>query len=112
MGVQGVLVNSFSNLKVEAANFSKWLSRKDAQVSMARLSGRIPASTSALAEVVDDPIIAGFGAALIHSEPMPNIPEMGAVWSPMGNALNVITEDANADVGAILDQAVREIKGE
>ncbi len=112
MGVQGVLVNSFSNLKVEAANFSKWLSRKDAQVSMARLSGRIPASTSALTEVVDDPIIAGFGAALIHAEPMPNIPEMGAVWSPLGNALNVITEDAGADVAATLDQAVREIKGE
>lgn len=112
MGVQGVLVNSFSDLKVEAANFSKWLSRKDAQVSMARLSGRIPASTSALAEVIDDPIIAGFGAALLNAEPMPNIPEMGAVWSPLGNALNVITEDAAADVGALLDQAVREIHGQ
>ncbi len=112
MGVQGVLVNSFSDLKVEAANFAKWLSRKDAQVSMARLSGRIPASTSALAEVEDDPIIAGFGAALVHAEPMPNIPEMGAVWSPLGNALNVITEDANADVGATLNQAVQEIQGQ
>ncbi len=112
MGVQGVLVNSFSNLKVEAANFSKWLSRKDAQVSLARLSGRIPASTSALAEVIDDPIIAGFGAALLNSEPMPNIPEMGAVWQPMANALNVITEDAGANVAATLEQAVREIKGE
>ncbi|NLG09499.1 MAG: maltose ABC transporter substrate-binding protein [Deinococcales bacterium] len=112
MGVQGVLVNQFSDLKVEAANFSKWLSRKDAQVSLARLSGRIPASLSALAEVEDDPIIAGFGAALANAEPMPNIPEMGAVWSPMGNALNVITEDADADVSAVLQQAVQEIQGQ
>lgn len=112
MGVQGVLVNSFSNLKVEAANFSKWLSRKDAQVSLARLSGRIPASTSALDVVIDDPIIAGFGAALLDAEPMPNIPEMGAVWSPMANALNVITEDADADLPAVLNQAVQEIKGQ
>ncbi len=112
MGVQGVLVNSFTNLKVEAANFAKWLSRKDAQVSMARLSGRIPASVSALDEVMDDPIIAGFGAALLNSEPMPNIPAMGAVWAPMGNALTVITEDASVDVAAVLQQAVDEIKGQ
>lgn len=112
MGVQGVLVNSFSDLKVESANFAKWLSRKDAQVSLARLSGRIPASTSALEEVIDDPIIAGFGEALLTAEPMPNIPEMGAVWSPMGNALNVITENADADVAGTLSQAVREIRGE
>ncbi len=112
MGVQGVLVNQFSDLKVEAANFAKWLSRKDAQVSLSRFSGRIPASNSALAEVEDDPIIAGFGAALTNAEPMPNIPEMGAVWSPMGNALNVITEDANANVSDVLNQAVREIRGE
>jgi len=112
MGVQGVLVNSFTNLKVEAANFAKWLSRKDAQVSMARLSGRIPASMSALELVIDDPIIAGFGAALVNSEPMPNIPEMGAVWSPMGNALTAITEDANANVADVLQQAVDEIKGQ
>lgn len=112
MGVQGVLVNQFSTLKVEAANFAKWLSRKDAQVSLARLSGRIPASNSALDAVIDDPIIAGFGAALLHSEPMPNIPEMGGVWQPMANALAVLIDDANADVSALFNQAVQQIKGE
>jgi len=112
MGVQGVLVNQFSTMKVEAANFAKWLSRRDAQISMARLSGRIPASVSALEVVVDDPIIAGFGQALLTSEPMPNIPEMGAVWGPMGNALTVLSDDPAADPAAVLDQAVRQIKGE
>lgn len=112
MGVQGVLVNSFTDQKVEAANFAKWLTRQSAQVSLARLSGRIPASTSALEIVIDDPIIAGFGEALLNAEPMPNIPEMGAVWQPMANALNVITEDANANIGAVLNLAVEEIRSE
>ena len=111
MGVQGALVNQFSSAKVEAANFAKWLTRSDAQVSLARLSGRIPASISALGQVTDDPIIAGFGAALLNSEPMPNIPEMGAVWSPMGNALTVMTDSADSDVSALLTQAVDEILG-
>ncbi len=111
MGVQGALVNQFSDLKVEAANFAKWLTRTDAQVSLARLSGRIPASKSALAQVQEDPIIAGFGAALLNAEPMPNIPEMGDVWTPMGNALTTITESAGSDVSSTLVSAVDQILG-
>jgi arabinogalactan oligomer / maltooligosaccharide transport system substrate-binding protein len=111
MGVQGVLLNEFSTNKVDAANLAKWLTRKEAQVSLSNLSGRIPASQSALAEVQDDPIIAGFGAALTNAEPMPNIPEMGQVWGPMGNALTVITESADSDVAGTLNQAVSEIQG-
>ncbi|MGL4610268.1 MAG: maltose ABC transporter substrate-binding protein [Trueperaceae bacterium] len=111
MGIQGVLLNEFSANKVDAANLAKWLTRKDAQVSLAELSGRIPASQSALADVQDDPIIAGFGAALANAEPMPNIPEMGQVWGPMGNALTLITETADSDVAGTLTQAVSEIAG-
>lgn len=112
MGVQGVLLNEFSTSKVYAANLAKWLVRPDAQVSLARLSGRIPASNSAVAQVSDDEIVAGFGAALVSAEPMVNIPEMGRVWQPMANALSVITESADADVEAALQQAVQEISGQ
>jgi arabinogalactan oligomer/maltooligosaccharide transport system substrate-binding protein len=112
MGVQGVLLNQFSTVKVDAANLAKWLVRPDAQVELARLSGRIPASRSAVAMVSDDPDVAGFGAALATAEPMINIPEMGRVWQPMANALSVITESAGADITAALEQAVNEIKGE
>jgi arabinogalactan oligomer / maltooligosaccharide transport system substrate-binding protein len=111
MGVQGVLMNQFSNQKVDAANFAKWLTRADAQVSMAELSGRIPASTAAVGRVGDDPIIAGFGTALQNAEPMPNIPQMGQVWGPMGSALSVILESADSDVAGALQRAVSEITG-
>ena len=112
MGVQGVLMNQFSPNKVDAANFAKWITRADAQISMAQLSGRIPASEGALAQVSDDPIIAGFGQALLDSEPMPNIPRMGQVWGPMGSALSVIMETADSDVAAALENARREIAGQ
>jgi arabinogalactan oligomer/maltooligosaccharide transport system substrate-binding protein len=111
MGVQGVLMNQFSTQQVTAANFAKWITRRDAQVSMAELSGRIPASESALAAVGDDPIIVGFGTALLTAEPMPNIPEMGQVWGPAGNALSVILETSDSNVSGTLEQAVREIRG-
>ena len=111
MGVQGVLMNQFSANKVDAANFAKWITRSDAQVTMAGLSGRIPASESALADVSDDPIIQGFGTALFNAEPMPNIPQMGQVWGPAGSALSVILETEDSDVAGSLERAVAEILG-
>lgn len=111
MGVQGVLVNEFSGTKTDAFNLAKWVTRADGQLGFAAL-GRIPASSAALAQVSDDPILVGFGTALVHSEPMPNIPEMGQVWGPMGNALSIITGEESADSASVLSNAVDEIKGQ
>lgn len=111
MGVQGVLMNPFSPNRADAANFAKWITRTDAQVSMAELSGRIPASISALSRVEDDPFIAGFGTALLDSVPMPNIPQMSNVWGPMGDALSVILESEGSDVAGSLQRAASDIRG-
>ena len=111
MGVQGIAVNQFSANKVDSANFAKWITRSDAQISLARATARIPASESAAAQVTDIPVIAGFAEALLTAEPMPNIPKMGQVWGPAANALSVIMESADSDVGAALQQAVDEITG-
>lgn len=110
MSVQGVLVNQFSTDKRDAANLAKWLTRKDALVALAETAARTPASLSALAAVQDDPIVAGFGRALLNSEPVPNIPAMGQVWGPMGAALSAINENADSDVAAALSGAVKEIE--
>lgn len=111
MGVQGVLMNEFSQNKVDAANFAKWMSRPDAQVNLAELSGRIPSSQSATEEVADDPVISGFAAALANAEPMPNIPEMGNVWQPMADALAAILDSPDSNVEAALEAAVNTIQG-
>ncbi len=111
MGVQGVLMNQFSNQQVAAANFAKWLTRRDAQVSLSVETGRIPASNSALELVSDDPIVQGFGQALLNAEPMPNIPQMGSVWTPVGNALAVILETEDSDVAGSLQSAQDEVAG-
>lgn len=111
MGVQGVLMNEFSENKIDAANFAKWITRADAQLSLAELSGKIPASNSAAEAVADDPVIAGFAAALADAEPMPNIPEMGNVWAPVGDALTVIMDSPDSDVSGELSRAVEQING-
>jgi arabinogalactan oligomer/maltooligosaccharide transport system substrate-binding protein len=111
MGVQGILMNEFSTNKIDAANFAKWITRPDAQVALAELTGKIPASNGAAELVADDPIIAGFAEALANAEPMPNIPQMGNVWGPMGDALTVILGDSGSNVSELLNQAVNQIAG-
>ncbi|HHO54778.1 MAG TPA: maltose ABC transporter substrate-binding protein [Trueperaceae bacterium] len=112
MGVQGILMNQFSTNKLAAANFAKWLTRPQAQISLALLTGKIPSSNAAAAKVADDPIIAGFSAALANAEPMPNIPEMGNIWGPMGDALTVLLDSQDSNVSEILHEAVKQIKGQ
>ncbi len=112
MGVQGVLMNQFSSDTTNAANLAKWLVRSDAQISLATVSGRIPASLAALAAVGDNPFIAGFGQALLTAEPLPNIPEMGSIWGPMGRALRDIFETVDSDVSDILRNAQDQILGD
>ncbi|CAN5871627.1 maltose ABC transporter substrate-binding protein [soil metagenome] len=111
MGVQGVLMNEFSTNKTTAANFAKWITRGDAQVELAERSGRIPSSQSAAEKVSDDPVLAGFAEALSDAVPMPNIPAMGNVWGPMGDALTLALESQDSDVQQILDNAVNQIEG-
>ncbi|MCA9835513.1 MAG: maltose ABC transporter substrate-binding protein [Trueperaceae bacterium] len=111
MGVQGILLNQFSANSVDAANFAKWITRPAAQVTLANLTGKIPSSNKAAQEVSSDPIIAGFAAALANAVPMPNIPEMGNVWGPMGDALTQILDNQESDVPAILNGAAAQVEG-
>lgn len=110
IGVQGVLMNQFSTNKATAANFAKWITRPDAQVSLAERSKRIPASVSA-AERIEDPVLAGFADAYANGEPMPNIPAMGKVWQPMADALAAILESPDSNVSQLLEGAASQIQG-
>jgi arabinogalactan oligomer/maltooligosaccharide transport system substrate-binding protein len=112
IGVQGVLLNEFSENKADAANFARWITRPDAQVKLAELSGRIPTSAAAAEQVADDPVLTGFISAFENAEPMPNIPEMGNVWQPMADALEILLKDADSDPEALLEAAVAQISGE
>lgn len=111
IGVQGILLNQFSENQADAANFAKWVTRPDAQVTLAQLSGRIPTSSEASGEVAADPVISGFIAAFENAEPMPNIPEMGNVWAPMADALTILLENADSNPSQVLSNAVSQIEG-
>jgi arabinogalactan oligomer / maltooligosaccharide transport system substrate-binding protein len=109
-GVHAALVNSYGKNKAVSAAFAKYLSSPANQVSFNKAGGRVPVSASAVKELSSNPVVAGFGKALAQSIPMPNIAEMGKVWGPWGNAVTLIAKTPGADVKALNEAAVKEIK--
>ena len=57
----------------------------NSQLALSAANGRYPANTDA-AKRVKDPVLAQFGKAGTGGVPMPNIPQMGSVWSDLGAA--------------------------
>lgn len=81
VGVQGFYLSAQSSNALLANEFlANYVATDEAQQALYEADPRIPALTSVAEQVADDPIIAGFLASAQNGVPMPNIPEMGAVW--------------------------------
>ena len=89
LGVQGFMVTKFaSGHGVGSAAkdlVGSYMSSSGAQSSLAAANGRYPANVTAGARVRNR-ALAQFGRAGRGGVPMPNIPEMSAVWTDLGNA--------------------------
>jgi arabinogalactan oligomer / maltooligosaccharide transport system substrate-binding protein len=97
VGVQAFFVASKGKGKALAQEFvTNYLTQPDLQVALYQANPRPPALTAALQQVeATDPDIAKWFAAGQTGTPMPNIPQMAAVWDPMGKAEAAIIGGAN-----------------
>lgn len=111
VGVQGTIMNAYSKNKSAAAQFAKQIATADAQVSFNKAGGRIPVSLAARVKLKSNPVVAGFSKTISAGTPMPNIPQMGAVWGPWTNAITQSTQRSGQNYSQILNKAVTDIKG-
>jgi arabinogalactan oligomer/maltooligosaccharide transport system substrate-binding protein len=99
LGVQGFMVTKFAGqhgVETSAKDLvGNFMMRADSQVALAAANGRYPANTTA-GRRVNDPVLKQFGAAGAGGVPMPNIPQMAAVWSELGGAWVKSTKGAGA----------------
>ena len=109
LGVQGVYLSSKSENGVLANQFLDYMATTEAQQKLFDLGGRVPADTS-VAEGITDELLAGFAEAGKNGQPMPSIPEMGAVWSHWGNTQASISNGQAADPVAAWKTMVENIK--
>jgi arabinogalactan oligomer / maltooligosaccharide transport system substrate-binding protein len=97
LGVNGMAVTKYASAhNVDAAAKDlvvNFFSTPSAQTALAAAGGRAPANIQAKAT---DPILAEFGAAGKGGVPMPNIPQMGSVWTDLGQAWVRSTKGAGA----------------
>ncbi len=105
VGVQGIMVNAFSENALLAQAFAAdYMATQAAQERLWELGGRAPAHSAALATAAAaDPDLGGFGAAGAAGQPLPAIPQMGAVWGNLTNGYKLILD--GVDPGEAFQEA-------
>lgn len=91
VGVQGVMVSAFSpNLPLVYDFLFNYFATKETMLALYAKDPRIPAFLPAYEEVAEDPILRGFAESIANGVPMPNIPQMSAVWGAWADAMSLI----------------------
>lgn len=91
VGVQGVMVSAFSpNLPLIYDFLFNYFATKETMLALYARDPRIPAFLPAYREVAADPVLRGFAESIAQGVPMPNIPQMSAVWGAWYDAMAMI----------------------
>lgn len=106
VGVKSWLVSSYSEHSEWAADLAKFLTNDENAQLYYEITGELPPRPE-IFDHVDDPIYKGFTAQIEHGTPMPNIPEMSAIWD-MDDAIQLIIN--GEDIAEVLDETVQNIK--
>lgn len=89
LGVQGFMVNAFSeNILLAQAFLTEFVATEETMQKLYETGLRPSAYTSVLAKTAD-PDLKAMGEAGANAIPMPNIPEMGSVWSAWNNGITL-----------------------
>lgn len=86
IGVQAFFLSAFSENKLVAQSFLlDFIATEEGQAALYAADPRSPVHNAIIAQVADDPVAAAFGASAADGQPIPNIPEMSAVWGAWGD---------------------------
>ncbi|WLR42917.1 extracellular solute-binding protein [Bacillus carboniphilus] len=111
MGVKGWHVSAHSDNQEWATKLVEWLTNYENAKQRFELTNEIPP----VKDLMEDPIIQEDEVAKAvaeqskYSEPMPNIPQMGEVWKPIGDSLQTVLTGKSEPKEA-LDSAVEQIE--
>ncbi len=98
VGIQGFYMSAFSeNLAVAEEFLLSYIATPETMLALFEADPRGSAYLATLDEIKGDPIAATFALSAATGQFMPNVPEMGAVWGPMGDNYLALR---NGDIGA------------
>ncbi len=108
---EAILLSKMSKKKRVAFEVMKYLTSDEAAM-IRMLQGKQPVANVAIYKksvAKKDAILRAFFEQMKLAVPMPNIPEMQMVWSPMLNALGRAFRETKVSSKVLLDEAKREI---
>lgn len=106
VGVKSWLVSSYSEHPEWAMDLAKFITNDESSQLYHELTNELP-PRPAILDAIDDPIYAGHTQQIEYGTPMPNIPEMSAVWD-MDDAIQLIIN--GEDIEEVLSETVQNIK--
>ena len=111
-GVRTYCINTYTDYPNAAKLLAQFLTSKEALLRRYELTNQLPPRNDLLSEpeIRDNPVNSGFLEQAVHSQPMPSIPHMQAVWHSMEIAITELWNNPDADVKAELDRAVNDIR--
>lgn len=107
LGVQGFLVNPFSeNVLLAQAFLTEFVATEELMQKLYE-TGLRPSALKSVLATTDDPDLAAMGAAGASAMPMPNIPEMGSMWSAWDNGITLAVTGEQTPEAAMMDAAAQ-----
>jgi len=105
LGVQGFMISAFSPNQLLAQTFlQEYLATPETMYALYEANLR-PSAFIAANEQIEDEDLAAFAAVGANGQPMPNIPEMSAVWSSWGDAMQLISQGSETPEAALTNAA-------
>lgn len=105
LGVQGFMVSAFSENQLLAQTFlTEYLATEEVMQELYE-TGLRPSAFKSVLETTDDPDLKAMGQAGADAMPMPNIPEMGSVWTAADNGITLAATGEQSPKDAMGDAA-------
>lgn len=105
LGVQGFMINAFSENVLLAQTFLTEFVATEETMRLLYESGNRPSAFKAVLAETNDPDLKAMGEAGANAIPMPNIPEMGSVWSAADNGITLAVSGQQTPEDAMKDAA-------
>ena len=91
VGSQGFFLSAFSENALVAQSFLlDFIATQETQQALYDADPRGPAHMAVADALAADPVALAFAASAADGNPMPNIPQMGSVWGPLGDNLLLV----------------------
>jgi hypothetical protein len=107
LGVQGFMINAFSENQLLAQTFlTEYIATEEVMQQLYE-TGLRPSAFKSVLETTEDADLKAMGEAGADAMPMPNVPEMGSVWSAADNGITLAVTGEQTPEDAMTDAATQ-----